>query len=91
MFAIVPPGEAPSSTSPTASSGGSDHSSAIANASSGEISSRLVRPMAIPRGNTTTRRKSAGVSDSPSVTMITARASGRATSVMIESSTRAAH
>ena len=44
---------------------------ATAKASSGEISARLVSPIATPRGKTTTRRKSAGVSE-PRLPMITA-------------------
>ena len=50
MFAIVPPGEAPSSTRPTASAGSSEYSSAIANASAGEIRARLSIPIPTPRG-----------------------------------------
>ncbi len=80
MLAIIPPGEAPSSTSPTASSGSSENSSAIANASSGDSSDRLSIPIATPRGATSTRLKSAGVSARPRLHMIAAIASGSSTS-----------
>jgi hypothetical protein len=83
---MVPPGEAPSRTSPTASSGASENSSAIPKASSGETASRLASPIATPFGYTSTRRKSSGVSDSPRLTMITASASGSSASVNTEPS-----
>ena len=46
------------------------------NARSGDTTSRLNSPMATPFGNLKTRLKSAGVSDSPSATMITTSDSG---------------
>ena len=64
MLAIIPPGEAPSRTRPTASSGGSSNSSAIVKASSGEITARLTIPIATARGAVRTRRKSAGSASS---------------------------
>ena len=50
MFAIVPPGEAPSRTRPTARAGSRSSNSAIPKASAGEISARLSIPIATPRG-----------------------------------------
>jgi hypothetical protein len=50
MFAVAPPGDAPSSTMPTASVAGRAQSSAIPKASRGEIRSRLPRPIATPFG-----------------------------------------
>ena len=78
-LASVPPGEAPSSTRPTASAASSPYSSATAKASRGEISTRFASPIRTPRGRTKMRLKSAGVSDSPSVPMIRASASGSST------------
>ncbi len=88
-FAIVPPGAAPSSTSPTARPAGRSNSVATPKASAGEITTRLSSPIATPRGCLATRRKSAGVSSSPSATMITASAAGSRTVVVSDSSTRA--
>ena len=49
-FAIVPPGEAPSSTMPTASAGSSENSSAMPKASSGEMIARFRIPIEMPFG-----------------------------------------
>src|SRR5687767_4365348 len=46
------------------------------NASSGEMSRRLIRPMPTPFGAVTTRRKSAGVSVRPSEPMMSVSESG---------------
>ena len=48
MLAIIPPGEAPSRTRPTASSGESPKTLAVVSASSGEISARLSIPISDP-------------------------------------------
>src|SRR5687767_10577086 len=85
-FAVVPPGDAPRSTSPTASAASRPTIFATANASSGEITSRLTSPIPTPFGNRRTRAKSAGVSDSPRLTMITASESGRRVAEKIEDS-----
>jgi hypothetical protein len=79
-FAVVPPGEAPSRTSPTASTGSRLNTSATPNASSGLSTSRFARPMRTPRGCVKIRRKSSMVSDNPRLIMISARAMGRAIS-----------
>jgi hypothetical protein len=81
MLAIMPPGEAPSRTRPTASSGESPNSSAMAKASRGEINARLSIPIATPRGATSTRRKSSRVRVRPRLNMITAIAAGSTTEV----------
>ena len=81
MLAIIPPGEAPSRTRPTASSGESPKMLAVVIASSGEIRARLSIPIATPRGALSTRLKSAGVSVIPRLHMITAIAAGRMTVV----------
>src|SRR3954469_13218455 len=78
-LAIVPPGAAPRTTSPTANAAPRPNSSPTANASSGEMTRRVARPIRAPRGWTSTRRKSAVVSDSPSVHMIRASATGSTT------------
>ena len=85
-FARMPPGEAPSRTSPTANAGSRLNASAIANARSGESTRRLRSPIATPRGCSTTRLKSASVSDMPRLTMITAKAIGSTAVEKIESS-----
>jgi hypothetical protein len=51
------------------------------NASSGEISARFSIPIATPRGSVSTRRKSAVVSASPRLVMISASAPGSSRSV----------
>lgn len=78
MLAIIPPGDAPSRTSPTASSGGRSKSSAIASASRGRDQRQVQHP---DRGETRPRRKSAGLSVIPRLHMITAIAAGRTTEV----------
>ena len=87
MLAIIPPGDAPSSTSPTASSGGKSNHPATAKASSGEITARLSIPITTPRGALRTRPKSAGTSVRPRLHMITAIAAGRSTEISNCSST----
>jgi hypothetical protein len=51
------------------------------------MTSRLPIPMATPFGKTSTRRKSAGVSARPRLTMMMASAIGRSASEKTESST----
>ena len=85
-FARMPPGEAPSRTSPTASAGSSENAWATPKASRGESSTRLRSPIETPLGLTKTRLKSTGVSDMPRLSMITANASGSRTVAKIESS-----
>ena len=81
-FAIAPPGEAPSSTSPTASSGSRPNSSAIANASSGEITSRFTSPMPTPFGDDEHPPEVRRRQRQPETVMITARQTGSSTSVV---------
>jgi len=82
----MPPGEAPSSTNPTANVGSSENAWATAKASRGESRTRFRSPIETPLGLTKTRLKSSGVSDMPRLSMITAKASGSRTAAKIESS-----
>ena len=80
-FAVAPPGEAASSMSPTASSGGSENPSAMNRHTNGRISIWQPSPSRTGRGTCTTRLKSATVRLSPSPSMMTPSATGRSTTV----------
>ncbi|GAB3324410.1 hypothetical protein GCM10027451_48740 [Geodermatophilus aquaeductus] len=84
-FAVVPPGEAASSSMPTASTGSRPTAITSPKQSAGSTSSCSPRATTAARGRRVTRTKSSTVSDSPSPNMTTARAAGRATVARAES------
>ena len=84
-LAVVPPGEAASSSRPTASSGGRSKASTRPKQIAGRTSSCRARAMTTALGCRPTRAKSATVSDRPSPNMTRASASGSRTVVSAES------
>ena len=84
-FALVPPGDAASSIIPTASSGGRSKSLTSPKQTSGSSTSWQPSATATARGCRETRRKSSGVSESPSPNMMIPSAIGSPTVVSAES------
>ena len=84
-FAVVPPGEAASSIIPTASSGGRSNSLTSPKQTAGSSNSWQPSATATARGCRATRRKSAGVSESPSPNMMIPSAIGSPIVVNAES------
>ena len=84
-FALVPPGDAASSISPTASSGGRSKSLTSPKQTTGSRTSWQASATATARGCRATRRKSSGVSESPRPNMMIPSAIGSPTVVNAES------
>ena len=84
-FALVPPGEAASSSMPMPSSGGRSKSTTRPKQIAGSSRSWHTSATATARGCRLTRRKSAHVRSSPRPNMMMARASGRPTVASAES------
>ena len=82
---VVPPGQAASSTMPTLSAGGAGISATMAMASRGSVMNCSTAPVRKALGWAKIRRKSAGVSPTPSASMMKASASGRSIWAKIES------
>ena len=78
-LALVPPGEAASSISPTASAGARAKPLAMKKQATGRMRIWQTRPMITGLGYFTTRAKSASVSDNPRPSMMMPRAAGRKT------------
>ena len=84
-FAVVPPGDAASSMTPTASSGSRSKALTRPKATTGSTRTCSTSATATARGVRATRRKSPGVSDSPSPNMMIASAIGSPTVIRAES------